>query len=80
MKAILEFTLPEEREEYEDAVNGSKYRYQLNEVWEKVFRPFYKYGYEDEKLNEIFERFGEDSYELIDRLSEIYRSVVRDEE
>lgn len=32
MKAILEFGLPEEREEYRDAVNGVNYRCCLNDI------------------------------------------------
>jgi hypothetical protein len=32
MKAVLEFTLPEEREEHETALNGPKYRAVLSDL------------------------------------------------
>lgn len=52
-KHVIEFNLPEEREEMDDAINGGTYKYQLDEVWDMLFRPYYKHGYDDEKMNEL---------------------------
>lgn len=43
MKASIEFTLPEEREEHETAINGWRYRLAINDVMEHV-RARLKYG------------------------------------
>lgn len=44
MKTTLEFTLPEEREELNDALNGSKYKARIDTLYEEVFRPHMKYS------------------------------------
>lgn len=81
MKAILEFNLPEERGEFELAQKGDVYKYALDEVWDRVFRPFYKHGYPEARINELIEKLGENDNgelvcELIDRLSDIYRNIL----
>jgi len=44
MKAILEFNLPEEKEDHLDALNGSRYKCQIDTLYNEVFRPHIKYG------------------------------------
>lgn len=44
MKSSLHFDLPEEKSEFEDAVNGSKYKAQIDTLYDEVFRPIMKYG------------------------------------
>ncbi len=44
MKAVLEFNLPEEQEEYSEAINGSKYKSALQNIFNIVR---YKLKYED---------------------------------
>lgn len=44
MKSIIEFNLPEEREELNDALNGSRYKARIETLYDKVFRPHLKYG------------------------------------
>ena len=43
MKAILKFNLPEDREEYESAINGSEYKMVLRDLDERM-RRFVKDG------------------------------------
>lgn len=43
MKATLEFNLPEEKEEHENAINGSKWRYAVLEL-DNELRKINKYG------------------------------------
>ena len=52
-KVILEFNLPEEREAFEDATKGSEYKWALEDIWDKVFRPRHKHGYNDPILNNL---------------------------
>ena len=56
MKAILEFNLPEEQEEFKDAVNGAKYALALHNIKADV-RSIWKYG----------ELTGE-QYEIVDKI------------
>jgi hypothetical protein len=44
MKSTLEFDLPEERDELNDALNGSKYKARIDTLYDEVFRPHIKYG------------------------------------
>lgn len=48
MKATLEFTLPEEREEHSDAVNGTSWKALVFE-FDQWLRSKLKYGKPDEK-------------------------------
>lgn len=43
MKTILEFDLPEEREELEAALKGSLYKARIDTLYTDVFRPHLKY-------------------------------------
>lgn len=77
MKAIIEFSLPEEREEHEDALRGSEYKYKLDEIWNKVFRPRHKHMYNDAELNKLLE--SDEANRLMDILEELYREVINEE-
>lgn len=74
MKAKLEFDLPEEREEHEDALNGTKYKLQLEDIWNKMFRPRHKHGYDDQQINDIVQR--PEGEKLMDYLEEIYKEII----
>jgi hypothetical protein len=77
MRATISFNLPEESEEHLDALNGTKYKYQLDEVWNKVFRPRHKHGYNNIALNEFIET---DSGQLImDELEKLYREAINED-
>lgn len=73
-KVTLEFNLPEEREEFEDAVKGAEYKWVLEEIWNKVFRPRHKHFYDNEEINRIVE--SPDGEKLMDFLENIYREAV----
>ena len=74
MRAILEFQLPEEQEEFESAVNGADYKDKLDEVWDKLFRPRHKHGYNNDVLNELDD--DEKVSKAIDLLEEIYKEII----
>jgi len=54
MKAILEFNLPEDREDFKMALNANKYHIIVENLYNDVFRPVMKYN-EDRKQVEAFE-------------------------
>ena len=78
MKSILEFNLPEEQEEFRDAVEGSSWHVRFDEVWDQVFRPYHKHGYHDVRLQNLVEKHPEVG-QAIELLGEIYQRIRRDE-
>lgn len=44
MKTTIEFNLPEEKEELDDALKGSLYKARIDTLYTEVFRPHLKYG------------------------------------
>lgn len=77
MKATLSFNLPEESEEHLDALNGAKYKYQLDEVWNKVFRPRHKHLYNNVELNKLLE--SEEVNKAMDILEDLYREAINED-
>jgi hypothetical protein len=43
MKTTISFNLPDEREELDDALNGSKYKARIDTLYTDVFRPHLKH-------------------------------------
>ena len=68
MKVKLEFD-ENERQEALEAMNAWKYKYAFSSVWDRVFRPNNKHGYNNELLDK------ESSYEVIEELMKIYQEV-----
>lgn len=56
MKAILEFNLQEERDEFETAVMAPNMRSALFDVRQMVFRPARKHGYSRADIQELVEK------------------------
>ncbi len=77
MKAILEFNLPEEQEDYEYAVNGSKLESQIND-YDMYLRSMYKYDViPDDLLEELGkESFTDEEKALIGNLAQYFRQVL----
>lgn len=78
MKAVLEFTLPDEKEEFDDASNGSIYKGFIDDIGSHIFRPARKHGYSEPQISQLVERLdalaGEDkgATELIGLLEELF--------
>ena len=70
MKVTIEFQLPEETEEHLDALKGSIYKYKLEGVWDKLFRPRHKHGYQNERLNTLLK--SKQVNEAFDILEQMY--------
>jgi hypothetical protein len=74
MKGTLEFNLPEEREDFQVAQDGWKYKLAMEEVWDRIFRPRHKHGYGKE-IDELLKK--EECDKLMDHLEGVYREIVR---
>jgi len=74
MKAKLEFNIPEEQQDFDDALNGWSYKSKLEEVWNKVFRPSRKYGYNNPILDSEYADY------VIEELIKIYNEVTDDQD
>lgn len=69
-KCILEYNLPEDKEDLDCALNGAKYKHALWEVGQEVFRPARKHGYPNVKLQLLIDK--------INFLVEYQASMVQD--
>jgi hypothetical protein len=87
-KVTITFDSYEEQEELDCALNGVKYKNQVDEMWQKLFRPRNKHGYNNQRLNELLclcsdsieeTQSQKDCNELMDLLEELYREVLNDE-
>jgi hypothetical protein len=75
-KAILEFNLPEERNEYEDAVKGQLSAIIIEEIWQRVFRPAFKRGYSNPEINKLIK--SKHGMLLVEKLAEIYQEILKE--
>jgi hypothetical protein len=55
-KAILQFNLPEEREEFNLTVKAGNLHSALWDILESVFRPARKHGYSDTRLQKLIQK------------------------
>lgn len=62
MKAVLEFNLPDEREEFEAASKGLSSKAKIDTLYDMVFRPYLKYG---KAIDSSSEELSEDEYHVI---------------
>jgi hypothetical protein len=79
-KAKLEFSLPEEQEEFSTAVRSSNMRSALWEISQRVFRPARKHGYPDESIQELLNKLGEDGEDLVSKLEKLFWEILEEEE
>ena len=70
MKAILEFNLPEEQEEYELMNKSMDMSFLLHDLEQEIFRPHRKHGYSHQRLAELCH--NDDVTEAIGILEEMY--------
>lgn len=75
MKAILEFDLNEEREEFALCLNGAKLSCAISDISNHIFRPARKHGYDDKTLNDLIEK-NEGAEEIIGLLEEKFIEIL----
>lgn len=78
MEGVLKFNLPEEQEDFKDAINGSDWHLKFDEVWEQCFRPYYNHGYSDTRLAALVKE-NPAVGTAIELLGEIYQRIRKDE-
>ena len=77
MKSYLVFNLPEEQEEFKDALEGTSSKIKLEDVWQNCFRPFWKHGYNDPEIQKIVET--KDGAKLMEFLIAKYQETVNND-
>ena len=75
MKATLEFNIDDydDKDMYNCAVKGQHYRDQIEEIYQRVFRPNRKHGYDNPILDD------DKAYDIIEELFQLYQSVIQEE-
>lgn len=68
----------DDRDDARLLLDAHRYKAALEDMWEKIFRPYYKHGYMDPDLNKLTEDLKEDEHgkDVIDYLSDLYREVL----
>jgi hypothetical protein len=74
MKAILEYTLPEDKEDFERATKALDMELALWDIANEVFRPARKHGYPDPELS----RLAENNEELIGLLEQKFYAILEE--
>jgi len=64
MKAILEFNLPEENEEFQTAINANKYASQVDQILGLIRRK-YKYEEHTPEITEFFHNLRDEIHEIV---------------
>lgn len=80
MKHTIEFNLPEDAERLECHLQAEKNHYAREEVWNRVFRPFYKHGYSTapEEIK-YFIQNSDELHKFMDFLVEEYRDIYKED-
>lgn len=83
-KAILEFNLPEEQEEFDTAVKAIDYKLALWDIAQDIFRPARKHGYPEERIQKLLLKIDEGTLEdgqgteLVALLEEKFYEILRE--
>lgn len=88
-KITITFDSYEDQEELKDALAGTKYAGQLEDIWSQCFRPAIKHGYSQKHIQDIIEMsimeyINEDgdnenyALDLIDYIGAIYNEILID--
>jgi hypothetical protein len=77
---ILQFNLeePTTRNDFILATKANLLMLTIEETWNRCFRPAFKHGYEDKRIQDLLEKIGDDAYELIRLIGEEYQGVKND--
>ena len=68
MKTTLEFDLPEEKDQLENAINGSLYKARIDTLYTDVFRPHLKYDKPIIGADPKWQEFSDEQREVIEVL------------
>jgi hypothetical protein len=74
MKAVLEFNLPEEQQEFTHATKAIDYYIALEEIRNEVFRPARKHGYSSPLIEKAIEQ--RDPIMVINLLEDLFSEIL----
>lgn len=77
MKATLEFELPEDREELDDAIKAGDYKTALWQTQLEVFRPARKHGYRSQRIQELLDS-NPNAVDLVWELEQLFLQILKD--
>ena len=79
MRHIIEFKLPEDSERLECHLQAEKNHLAKAEVWNRIFRPFYKHGYSNapEEIKEWIQE-SDELHKFMSFLAEEYHDIYRE--
>ena len=80
-KISIEFNLPEDREEFDNAINGSSAMAAISEIRNEIFRPIRKHGYSDTGISEVLKKLekGEATpEEFVAELERKFNDILED--
>lgn len=75
-KVTLSFSLPEETEEMNTAIDATKLAITLSDIQNEVFRPSWKHGYNNEELNKLLEK--EEVSRAIELIHKMFLEVLKE--
>jgi DNA-directed RNA polymerase beta' subunit len=80
MKSYFEFDMesPDDIEKFNIMNKSEKMCLFIEDIYQKIFRPAFKHGYSDSKINSLIQEIGEEkALELIDQLRQIYNELLQ---
>lgn len=84
MKVVLEFDPYEDRDALEDALHGGEWKEKFESVWQEIFRPRHKHGYQDKDINDLLglhsseeelTQSQKDCNALLDLIETLYQNI-----
>lgn len=81
MKAILEFNLPEDADDFQNAVASQRMKAVLYDISQHIFRPARKHGYSDHRMAKFLDANGCLKGEIADAigvLEDMYCELLSD--
>lgn len=77
MKTILEFSSPDDDFILQEHLNAHKHALIVDQLWDRIFRPYFKHGYSDlpEELA-FFVQNSDDLRKFMDFLSNEYHALI----
>jgi hypothetical protein len=78
MKHIIEFNLPEDREELKILMSAGDLSLVVDDVANEIFRPARKHGYSEQyhKLNELINQNPELATDIIEELEKMFFQIL----
>jgi len=67
-----------EKEEAIDMIKARDMKIALWDIAQEIFRPARKHGYSNSKVQDLLDKCGDDGYELVSELEDMFYEILRD--